>query len=253
MHQITKLTKIIVFAITICCFGIHELSSQNIVNNGDFESGTSNWTFSVNDTETGTTIEVIGGDEAISGDSTLKFSHPPKGNKGMWRVSAKNEVLLEQGYIYELRYKAHSNIDKWTGAVVRPTEVLAKYQFTYRSPIEYKSLFFKWDEPDATQELTFWVGYNGEEADAQVAYNFYLDDVQLIKRETIEPSEVNIVDEMISLCQGSVKKINAQMLPVEAIPSFEWYSRDNSVVKVEDGELTGEGEGETYVIAISSF
>ena len=78
--------------------------------------------------------------------------------------------------------------------------------------------------------------------------------IQLLENAATEVDSVTITDgESVKVILGETKQLTAQILPGNLLDNrVLWTSSDNSIVSVEDGLLTGEGQGTATVTATSA-
>lgn len=85
--------------------------------------------------------------------------------------------------------------------------------------------------------------YNGKTSKVSVS----------VKKKSIAVESVNFASDTISLSVGEIKKITANVLPSDATnKKLTWKSNNESIVKVNNGELTGVSSGSTKIIVSSS-
>ncbi len=224
----------------------------SIAKNGDFESGDQNWIFTINSSETDSEFDVKGDEYAISGDSSLVLSHAAAGNKGMWRVKASTTIHVESGFTYDVYYKAKCSMDKWTGFRVENPAFSDTYFWTSTQTEEYGPFTFVENQENTSREISWWIGYSKDEALTQQAYDFYIDDLRVIKRPTIPPTAIEINQDNQTIGAGAEITVTATVTPSNADPLIEWISRNQEIIDVdEDGKVTAIGQGETYIVVQS--
>ncbi len=237
---------------------VHVTVVSNIVTNGDFESGLEGWATAINGSEVGTSGIVVN-EKALNGDSTFVLDHPAEGKKGMWRIALRGGVPLDSGYTYVLRAKVKSESDypdgKRLGVVIKEAQSTFSYYWTAENETLYNlEQLFIWDAASTdSMTLQFQLGYAGEDygtIDSALAYKVYIDDVELVKRQTVVLEGFDITDGDIELQGASSQQVNYTLTPENGdVNSIEWSSSDEAVVVADDeGNLLPVGEGEAYII-----
>ncbi len=237
---------------------VHVTVVSNIVTNGDFKSGLEGWATAINGSEVGTSGIVVN-EKALNGDSTFVLDHPDEGKKGMWRIALRGGVPLDSGYTYVLRAKVKSESDypdgKRLGVVIKEAQSTFSYYWTAENETLYNlEQLFIWDAASTdSMTLQFQLGYAGEDygtIDSALAYKVYIDDVELVKRQTVILEGFDITDGDIELQGASSQQVNYTLTPENGdVNSIEWSSSDEAVVVADDeGNLLPVGEGEAYII-----
>ncbi len=234
--------------------------TENILNNGGFELGIDGWELSINASEVGTTYDVVH-EGAMEGDSVLLVSHPAAGSMGMWRLQARTGIPLDSGYTYQVSAKMKCITDypmgKRVGIVLKEAQpTFAEYFFVNEDVYEFEGTFI-WDKASSDSiTLMSQFGYAGDDlgdTGDTLAYDLYLDDVIIIKRETIAMDSLDIPDESLSLTGGAEQQVNLNLYPENAdYKRLSWNSNADTIVSVQNGVLTpvGIGEAMVYVEAV---
>ncbi len=250
----TNFFKLIYSFILLFIFSIFSTFGQNIVTNGDFENDLEGWVMVINDSEVGTTLEL---DESnpVSGSKSLLLDHKAVGKKGMWRINARTGVALDSGYTYDVyatvKVETTYPDGKRLGLVTKENQSIFSHYWTQQTGVYHIDESFYWSAMSADSITLQWqLGYAGEDyglnSEAQ-EFKVYIDDVRVIKRETIQPTAIAIDAESRFLVVGDTKKLSASIAPEEAGEFISWSSQNNTIVSVDDGEITAESAGQAYI------
>ncbi len=170
----------------------------------------------------------------------------------MWRAQARYKFQADSGYTYQVYYTAKSSMEKWTGFVQRPAKAFNdNYFFTGTEAEEYGPFTFVWNQASEEQELFWWIGYSGDESPDAPAYDFMIDDVRIIKSPMVEMTDMNIVEENITMKGDEEFILSPEFTPANASISFiQWSSEYDSVATVNsDGQIMTSGGGQTWLYA----
>jgi arylsulfatase A-like enzyme len=237
---------------------IANFSSTGLLFNGGFENGKTGWDFKIDNSETGSQF-TIEHDGAMEKDSVMLLSHQAAGEQGMWRVQAKQKIQLDNGYSYNISAKMRCNNPypdgKRTGITLGgASDVFSHYFFTKDDTLNYHNTFI-WKKNSELLDLTFQLGYGGEDINAggALAYDFYLDDVRLTRHPTIVPTSAVINEGNVGVQTDSTVQLTAHLLPAEADQLIIWRSDNELIARISDGLVTGGEQGSTYVYAKAKY